>query len=140
MAKRKSYHKKNRGKKRGKKPCQSKFSDAFCQLKKLKGKQQGQAMSMANDSFIRQFCSRVKKLKYAKLPPKLESKLRRHRKKLRMLTNSKTSISKKRKALSQRGGAFLSLLAAALPILGPLLGHAFKGAVRRVRSNFSYKR
>lgn len=112
MAKRKTKSK--RGKKRGKKSCKSNFSKALCQLKRLRGNEQSRAMSMANDSFIRQFCARVKKLKYAKLSPKLEKKLRRHRQKLKMLANAKTSIKRKRKALSQRGGIF-PLLMAAIP-------------------------
>ena len=127
MAKRKAYRKKKYDKKRGKKTCRSNFSSALCQLKRLKGNQQRQAMSMANDSFIRQFCSRVKKLKHAKLSPKLERKLRRHRKKLRMLASTKTSISKKRKSLSQRGGLF-PLLLAALPALGSIAGAAINAA------------
>ena len=138
MAKRKTHRKK---KSRAKKSSRSNFSNALCQLKRLKGNQQRQAMSMANDTFIRQFCSSVKKLKYAKLPPKLESKLRRYRKKLRMLTNSKTSLSKKRKTLSQRGGGpFLSLLAASLPVLGPIVGDAFNKAVQRVKNRFVFRK
>ena len=129
MAKRKTNRKNKRSKKRGKKSCRSNFSSALCQLKRLKGKDQSRAMSMANDSFIRQFCSRVKKLKNAKLTPKLSTKLRRHRKKLRMLTNTRTSIKRKRKALSQRGGIF-PLLMAALPAIASIGSAAISAAVR----------
>ena len=131
MAKRRQTKRKNvkRRNKRSKKTCKSSFTKALRQLKRLKGNEQRQAMTMANDGFIRQFCSRVKKLKRAKLSPKLSSKLRRHRKKLRMLTNNRTSIKRKRKALSQRGGIF-PLLMAALPAIASIGSAAISAAVR----------
>ena len=76
---------------------------------------------MANNTFIRQFCTRVRKLKHAKLTPKLEGKLRRHKAKLRMLSNGKTAIKRKRAVLSQRGG-FLPLLMAAIPAIASVVG------------------
>ena len=116
MARRKAQRKNKRGKKRGMKSRVNNFSRAICQLKQMKANDQREAMSMANNAFIRQFCSNVKKLKHAKLTPKLEGKLRRHKAKLRMLANNKTGIKRKRKVLSQRGG-ILPLLMAALPAL-----------------------
>ena len=92
-------------------------------LKKLKPHHQCQAMRMANNSFIRQMCTHVKKLRYKKLKVKQAQALKRHASKLRSLSNPRVSIASKRKIMSQRGG-FLSLLA---PVLMSTIGPAIRG-------------
>ena len=103
--------------KRGK----SHFASAIYRLKKLPKRRQVQAIGMANDKFIRQFCSRVKKLRHAKLSPKAASSLKRHRKQLRSLANTRVSVKRKRQILTQRGGGIFSA------ILGSLAGASLKG-------------
>ena len=111
----------------------SKFRRAVMRLRSLKRNQQSQAIGMANDSFIRQMCSQIKKLRYKKLKGRNTKALKRHSKTLRKLVNSKTSISSKRKILSQRGGIFPLLtpilMAAAGPALGGLAGAVANKAI-----------
>lgn len=99
-----------------------KFGVTLARLKKLKAAQRRQAIQIANDKFIRDFIAQIKKLRNAKsLRATLKKRLRRHTKKLRKITNNKTSLKEKRKLLAQRGG-FLPLLLAALPALGSIVG------------------
>ncbi len=49
------------------------------------------------------------------------TKLRRHRRELRELTNRRTSLQKKKKALTQKGGFLGALLTPVLSALGGLL-------------------
>ena len=100
----------------------SKFTTTLFRLKKLKASQRHEAIKIANNKFIRDFATQVKKLRQVKsLRPSLQKKLKQHSKALRKLTNKKTSIKMKRKILSQRGG-FLPLILAALPAIGSIVG------------------
>lgn len=123
MAKRKV--KRNRGRRRRRRrqstnSGRNKFLATFKRLRKLRPHHRRQAIGLANNRFIQQFVSQVKKLRRAKLRPSLRKRLARQSKMLRSLTNSKTSVKKKRKML-QRGG-FLPLLLAALPAIGSIAG------------------
>ena len=100
-----------------------KFQSALTRLRKLKPSHQSQAMSMANDGFVRKMCTHVKKLRYRKLSGNKSKALKRHAKSLRSLTNKRTSVAVKRRILSQRGG-FLPLL---LPMLGRIVGPLLAG-------------
>ena len=99
---------KRASKKRGK----NAFTNALRKLTSLQPPQRAQAMKVANNTFVRQFCQKVKSLRRARLPPSLQKRLTRNSKHLRKLVSSKTSIASKRNMLSQqRGGFLLSLLA-----------------------------
>ena len=119
--------------KRGRKTNKSstKFQTALMRLRKLKPHHQCEAMKMANNGFIRQMCTHIKKLRHKKLSKKQTKGLKRHAAKLRTLANSNVSINKKRRILSQRGG-FLSMLA-------PLLVNAIGPVVRGITSAISGK-
>ena len=101
----------------------TKFRSALLQLKRLKPHHQCEAMKMANNGFIRQMCTHVKKLRRTKLNGKQIQSLKRHRNKLRALANANVSLTRKRKLLSQRSG-FLPLL---IPLLGSIVGPTIKG-------------
>jgi len=108
----------------------TKFQTALIRLRKLpRGKQQ-QAISMANNKFINQFCSNIKRLKYAKLNAKQQKLVRKQRNNLQALVKKRTSIQRKRKILSQRGG-FLPFL---LPLLGSVVAPA-AGAIAKAVIN-----
>ena len=100
----------------------TKFRNALLRLKKLKPHHQSEAMKMANNGFVREMCSHVKKLRHAKIEGNRSSALKRHATKLRSLANSKIAISKKRKILSQRGGFLPLLIPAITSVLGSLAG------------------
>ena len=112
-----------RGRKKAKHVSKSKFAIAIKRLIKLKKPQRQQAMSLANDGFIRQFCSKVRNLRRAKLSAKTRKALRKHRKKLQKLMNKRTSVSQKRAILSQRGGgvSVMDVILTALPFVAAFL-------------------
>lgn len=55
------------------------------------------------------------------LKPSERTKLRRHKRELRALTDGRTSLQKKKKALKQKGGFLGALLTPVLSALGGLL-------------------
>lgn len=116
MAKRKVQRKKSH---RAKK--HSNFTHAIQRLKSLKAGEQQQAMNMANNTFIRQFCKHLKKLKRVKLSHKKKRALRKHKKQLRQLMSARTPISKRRRILTQSGGGVLKSILSAIPIVGTVL-------------------
>lgn len=95
----------------------------------MPAKHKCQAMRMANDAFIRKFCSHVKKLRHANVHPAQVKVLSANRAALRKLANSKVSLKSKRKMLSQRGG-FVSAL---IPLIASIAGPAIKGIVQVVK-------
>lgn len=97
------------------------FSQAVKRLKKLKVKEQRQAIAMANDTFIRHLCRELKMLRHIKLTPKKRQALQKHRKKLQRLINSRTAMSKRRHILTQKGGGLLKSILSAIPIVGSVV-------------------
>ena len=114
--------------KRGRKINKSsaKFRTALMRLRKLKPHHQCEAMKMANNGFIRQMCTHIKKLRHRKFSKKQTKGLKRHAAKLKTLANSKVSIAKKRHILSQRGGL--------IPMVAPLIMSAIAPVVRGIAS------
>ena len=107
----------------------TKFQTALIRLRKLpRGKQQ-HAISMANNKFINQFCSNVKRLKYAKLNAGQQKLVRKQRRNLQALVRKRTSIQRKRRILSQRGGFLPFLLPLITSIVAPAVGAAIGKAV-----------
>ena len=94
------------------------FMKSLLRLKQLKKHDRTRAISMANNYFIRQLCQNVKKLKRAKLSPKARKSLRKHKKSLHSLISNRTSMSKQRQLLSQRGGGILDSILSSIPIVG----------------------
>lgn len=95
----------------------SKFSKAILSLRKMKPNDRYDAIRHANDRFIRDFCSKLGKLKRKKLTEEERQFVKKHKSKLKALCNRRNSIKKKRQMLTQKGG-FL------LPILAPLVAKA----------------
>lgn len=106
---------------RRKKASRSNFATALRRLKSLKSSKRQQAISMANNSFIRQFCKELKKLRNKKLTPKKKRSLQKYTKQLRQLVNAKTPISKRRHILSQKGGGILKAILSSIPVVGNVL-------------------
>lgn len=120
---------KRRVKKRGMQN-KSKFHIAIQKLKQMNLKQQRQALMMSNDTFIRQLCAKVKKLRHQPMSASLKKRMQKQKKKLQKFVLPKTSATMRRKMLTQRGG-FLPLLISALPAVGALVGNIIAGARRR---------
>lgn len=124
MAKRKSAGRKTtKGRRVKRKP--SKFSNAIQSLRRMKMGQRCNAIRFANDKFIRDIVTHVKRLRNKKVSPQVRKSLRKHSKKLRFITNPKVSIQRKRNALSQKGG----ILPFLLPILAPLAASVIGGII-----------
>ena len=117
---------------RRKKNCKSnKMMMALQKLRRMKPNVQREAMRRSNDAFIRSLCSCLKKLRHTRVSPKLRKRMQRHKKYLQKFLRKNTSISTKRKMLSQRGGlGFLPLIFAAAPAIGSLLGNLISRARR----------
>lgn len=109
------------------------FRRALHRLKRLKQNHQCQAIGMANDAFIRQMCTHVKKLRYnKKVNSKSAQRLKRHRGKLRQLVSPRTTLAKKRKILGQRGGFLPALLPLLISTVGPLVGGIAKAVTKKI--------
>ena len=96
----------------------SKFAKAIQALRRMRPHQRTIAIRQSNDRFIRDVVSHVRKLRNAKLSPKMAKQVKRHSQKLRWFINPKISLKKKRNCLVQKGGFFPALV----PILGPIMG------------------
>ena len=106
----------------------SKFSEAIRTLQRMKANQRYNAIRHANDRFIRDIVSHVRKLRSKKLSSQQRKLLKRYAKKLRFITNPKVSLQRKRTTLTQKGG----FLPALLPLLAPVLGSVIGGLARRI--------
>ena len=89
---------------------------------KLSASQRLQAMKVANNKFINDLSNQVKKLRRARISPKIRKRLSQQSKNLRKFTSRKTPVSAKRRMLTQQRGGILPLLFAALPALGSIVG------------------
>jgi len=96
----------------------SNFSNAIRRLKKLKANDQREDIKMANDTFIRQFCKELKLLRRVKLSPKKRQALKKHKKQLQRLINARTSTTKRRHILTQKGGGILKSILSSIPLVG----------------------
>ena len=99
----------------------NKFMTALRKLKKMKRNEQSQAISMANNTFIKQFVGHLRKMRRAKLSTKSKRALKKHKKSLRKLISARTGMSKRRKMLSQKGGGFLNDLLKSIPVVGTIV-------------------
>lgn len=96
------------------------LSRAISSLRKMKSSDRYQAIRFANDSFIRDLCSKINQLKHKRLTPQQQQIVKKYRSKLKVLCNRRTSIKKKRQTLSQKGG----ILPFLLPLITPLIAKA----------------
>ena len=94
-------------------PNKTAFANVVRKFSRLRTPLHVEAMKLANNNFVRQFCQNVNQLRHARLPPHMEKKLQQSSTKLRKLVSRKTSLKSKRDMLAQRGG-FLGFL---LPVL-----------------------
>ena len=122
-----SFRPKRRVKKSGK---LSKFNRVMKRLKQMNSNQQRQALTMANDAFIRQLSNQVKKLRHINLNAPLRTRVQSQKKKLQKLVLPKTSIRTKCKKLTQRG-VFLPLLVPPLRDVGAMARNIIAGSKRR---------
>ena len=98
-----------------------KFSKAIQSLQRLKPSQRCVAIRHANDKFIRDIVSHVRKLRRKKLSAKMNDTIKKHAKTFRLIANPKVSLKRKRKTLSQKGG-FGPLFSILAPVAGSLIG------------------
>ena len=88
----------------------------------MKVNDRSSAIRHANNKFIKDFCSIVKTLRFKKLTQKQLRVVKKHKKSLRRLINSRISIPEKRHTLSQRGGLLGAVLGSlVIPAIAGLL-------------------
>ena len=105
-----------------------KFFQSLHKLKSMSSKHRCQALKMANNSFIRKFCTHIKKLRRMKMKPKQRKFLIRHKSNLKQLVSNKVPLTSKRKILTQKGGLFPLvplLLSALAPVVGGIAKKVF---------------
>ena len=124
MPHRKSSHKRKGGDKA--------FVQALHKLKSLNSTHRCQAIKLANNNFIRKFCSHVKKLKHKKIHPKYQRALSSRKATLRKLAANKTSLKAKRKILFQKGDILLFLIPLLTSAVGPLAGAVAGGIGKKI--------
>ena len=100
---------------------------AIRKLKRMRPQHQREAMKLSNAAFIRSLTTHVNKVRNKSLPPALHKRVQNQRKQLQKFVRKNTSLSVKRKMLSQRGG-FLPLLLAALPAVTGLMANVVSAA------------
>ena len=105
----------------------SKFSEAIQALHRMNANQRYNAIRHANDKFIRDIISHVRRLRTKRLSAKQRKSLKRYAAKLRLISNPKVKLQNKRKALTQKGG----FLSAILPMLAPLAANLIGGLFGR---------
>lgn len=113
---------------KGKWRSSTKFSKAITSLRRMKPSERCMAIRGANDKFIRDIVSNVRKLRTKKLSAKNRKLIKQHKTKLKYLSDPKIKLATKRKALSQKGG----LLPALLPLLAPLAAPIIKPIARAI--------
>jgi hypothetical protein len=102
-----------------------KFSSAIQALRRMKANQRYNAIRHANDKFICEIISHVRKLRTKKLAPKQRKLLKRYATKLRFISNPKVTLQRKRETLTQKGGFLSAILPMIAPAVGNLLGNIF---------------
>ena len=125
-----------KGKRKAPMRVKRKFHEAIKRLHRMKPKSRNAAIAGSSNQFIRDFSNVMQKIrKHPQLvSAKHKNKLRRHKRKLRQIVNSRTPIHVKRRLLTQKGGFIISsilvpLIAAAIGAVGSVAGSAVGAAV-----------
>ena len=117
----------------------SRFHQAMLQLKHMKGDYRKHALARANDRFIRDLSQVTGKVRkhppdLSKVNPRLMRRLQFQRKQFRSFANKKTSLKKKRRLLTQKGGIFpalIPIICAAIASAGSIGGAAVDAAISK---------
>ena len=131
-------HKKNAKRQHKKKyvHVKAKFKQAIKKLVKLNKATQRQLVKHSGNQFIRDFGMAIAKIrnKADLFTKKQIQQLRRYKRKLRILANSRSSLQKKRQILNQKGGIapfLIPIIAAAIGSAGSVAGAAVHAAVSK---------
>ena len=114
-------------KRRRRQAVKSKLIHAMNKLKNMGGSRRVEEVAAAPDRLIRDMSTALRKVRKRKvtLPKSLAKQVKKHAKALRILSNPRVSITKKRKVMSQKGGGILGTIASLIPVVGPILGNLF---------------
>ena len=114
-----------------------KFKKAIRALLQMNKRMQKQMMRSASNKFVKDFSSTVAKLRYRPylVSQRNRRKLHQHKRKLRILADSRASIKSKRRVLNhQTGGIFpilIPIIAASIGAAGSVAGAAVHAAIAR---------
>ena len=103
---------------------QPKLIHAMHKLKNMGASRRVREMATAPDTLIRDMSTALRKARKRKvtLPKGLAKQVKKHAKSLRLLSNPRLSIKRKRTLIKQKGGGILGTIARLIPIIGPVLG------------------
>lgn len=104
----------------------SKLSNAIQVLRRMTPSQRCSAIRNANDAFIQDIVSCVRRLRTKKLPPKFKKLIKRYAAKLRVINSTKVNLQRKRKVLSQKGGFIGPLLPMLASVVIPFVRNILK--------------
>lgn len=115
------------------------FRKAMNELKRMKGGSRRAALVRANDKFVRDLSHVLGKVRnnppdLSKVNPRLLRRLRLQRKRFQTFVNKKTSIKKKRRIITQKGGIFpalIPIICAAIGAAGTVGGAAAGAAIAK---------
>ena len=102
-----------------------KLIHAMHKLKNMGASRRVRELDAAPDTLIRDMSTalnKARKKKNIKLPKGLAKQVKKHTKALRMISNPRLSIKKKRTLIKQKGGGILGTIARLIPVVGPVLG------------------
>ena len=121
---RRNHRPKRRGQQRRRPGGNSKLIHAMIKLKNMGASRRVHEMAAAPDRLIRDISSALHKARKRKvtLSKGLAKQVKKHAKALRMLSNPRLSIKKKRTLIKQKGGGILGTIARLIPVVGPVLG------------------
>lgn len=107
----------------------SKFKSIMKDLRSMNAADRVKNLKVANRKFIDEFSRHLMKLRKSKtVSPAVRKKMKRHANKLRLLVNRRTSVDKRRRILTQKGG----ILPFLIPLLGGLIGPAIGGIAKAI--------
>ena len=100
---------------------------AMNKLKNMGASRRVAEISAAPDKLIRDMSSALHKARRhsVSLPKGLAKQVKKHAKSLRLLSNPRISVKKKRTLMKQKGGGILGTVARLIPIIGPIIGGLF---------------
>ena len=97
--------------------------DAMNKLKNMGGSRCVEGLVTAPNQLIHDMSHALNKIRKSKvkLPNNLQRQVKKHAHALRTVSNSRVSMKRKRRLITQRGSGFVGTIAKLIPFVGPLL-------------------
>ena len=103
------------------------FRKALEALNRMNGRYKCRALNSASNQFIRDLSKTVNQVRYIspnQITPLMRKRIYKHRKAMRVLADRKSSVKRKKRLLTQKGGFYGKIIGA---LLGGILPNIFGG-------------